>query len=72
MNELRTIVIQTPKTAYEIASKMAWDIKADNWSDFPIAQQWFATGETLSHLRYLEFDGEIQEHSSQHLVRYSL
>ncbi len=41
-------------SAYEVASKMKWDINAASWEDFPVQQKWFATGEALSHLRYLE------------------
>ena len=60
LNEIRNILDQWPKTAYETTAKMNWDIKALNWKGFPIAQQWFATGEALSHLRYLEVNGEIR------------
>jgi glyoxylase-like metal-dependent hydrolase (beta-lactamase superfamily II) len=59
LNEILNILDQGPKTAYETAKKMHWDIKALNWESFPIAQQWFATGEALSHLRYLEANGKI-------------
>ena len=45
--------------AYQIAANMTWDIKCDSWEQFPVAQKWFATGEALSHLRYLEDDGKI-------------
>lgn len=55
LDEVLEIFKQTsPLSAFEVASKMTWDIKADSWEDFPIAQQWFATGEAISHLRYLE------------------
>ena len=43
-----------PKNAYETAAGMTWDVRADSWEDFPIMQRWFATGETIAHLRYLE------------------
>jgi hypothetical protein len=33
---------------------MTWDIRYDSWNDFPVAQKWFATGEAISHLRFLE------------------
>ncbi len=55
IREVIDILIQTPSlSAFDVASKMTWDIKADSWEDFPIPQKWFATGEALSHLRYLE------------------
>ena len=45
--------------AYVVASKMSWDIKCDSWQEFPLAQQWFAQAEALSHLRWLELEGKI-------------
>jgi glyoxylase-like metal-dependent hydrolase (beta-lactamase superfamily II) len=47
-------------TAYEVAGRMSWDIDSESWEDFPVPQQWFATGEAIAHLKYLEDRGEIQ------------
>jgi glyoxylase-like metal-dependent hydrolase (beta-lactamase superfamily II) len=47
------------RTAYEVASDLTWDIVADGWSTFPVVQKWFAVGEALSHLRYLERRGQV-------------
>jgi hypothetical protein len=33
---------------------MTWDLDCDSWESFPRAQKWFATGEAIAHLRYLE------------------
>ena len=43
--------------AYQVASRMTWDIRADSWADFPLNQKWFATGEALAHLEYLVEEG---------------
>ena len=51
--EILVILKNGPGNAYEVASGMTWDIKFDSWNDFPVAQKWFATGEALSHLRFL-------------------
>lgn len=40
-------------TAYEIASKMKWSIRAKDWDEFPAPQKWFAVGETIAHIEYL-------------------
>ncbi len=45
--------------AYDIAGKMKWSLKAKNWSEAPAQQKWFAVGETLAHLDYLEIDNKI-------------
>ena len=48
-------------TAYEVASKMTWDINCARWEDFPIPQKWFAAGEALAHLLHLEREGRIKK-----------
>lgn len=52
--EIIDILHKGSGSAFEVASLMTWDIKFDSWNDFPVAQKWFATGETISHLRFLE------------------
>jgi hypothetical protein len=47
-------------TAFEVASKMDWDLKYDCFDDFPMSQKWFATGEALSHLLYIENQKKIR------------
>lgn len=46
--------------AYELAGHMTWKIRASTWADFPIAQKWFAVGECMAHLDYLEAEGLIR------------
>lgn len=58
-DEILRIMSNGAMTAYEIASRMTWDIKCDSWEAFPLAQKWFATGEAISHLRYLKEKGRI-------------
>ena len=58
-------------SAYDTASRMTWDIKADSWNAFPVAQQWFAAGEALAHLQYLEKEGLIRRHTVNGIIRFS-
>jgi len=44
--------------AYQIAVKMKWNINHSFW-EFPASQKWFAVGETLAHLKYLEEEGIV-------------
>lgn len=60
-----------PSTAYQIASQMTWDIKADNWEMFPLMQKWFATGEAIAHLKYLEVEGSIHRSYSGGTIQYT-
>lgn len=59
LEEVLSILKQGPKTAYEVASMMTWDIDCDSWEAFPASQKWFATGEAIAHLRYLEDSGQV-------------
>jgi glyoxylase-like metal-dependent hydrolase (beta-lactamase superfamily II) len=54
MTEICDILRSGPKNAYEVASQMSWDIRCETWNEFPVTQRWFATGEAISHLRFLE------------------
>lgn len=40
-------------TIRDISSVISWRIRANGWDDFPRAQKWFATGETMSHAEHL-------------------
>ncbi|MCG6909595.1 MAG: MBL fold metallo-hydrolase [Deltaproteobacteria bacterium] len=60
----------TPRTAFSVASKMKWDIKSESWEAFPVAQKWFATGEAIAHLRYLEEERKLQRHESEGVVMF--
>jgi glyoxylase-like metal-dependent hydrolase (beta-lactamase superfamily II) len=70
-NEVISILTEESKTAYQTASEMSWDIVARSWDDFPIMQRWFATGEAIAHLRYVERKGLIQRELVDGQVLYS-
>ena len=57
--EVMAILADRSATAYEVASKMTWDIVAKSWEDFPVVQKWFAVSEAAAHLYYLERRGKI-------------
>jgi glyoxylase-like metal-dependent hydrolase (beta-lactamase superfamily II) len=63
---------KSQRTAFETASEMTWDIEADSWEKFPVAQKWFATGEAISHLRYLERRGKIRRASEDPVITFGL
>lgn len=60
------------KTVLEIAPHIHWDITARTWDAFPPAQKWFAFGETLAHVLYLEARGKIKRHSRGEKIVYRL
>ena len=61
-----------PQTAYEVASQMNWDIQSDSWEEFPRAQQWFATGEAIAHLRYLQRKGFLVKENKTGSIAFTL
>ncbi|WP_054031560.1 MBL fold metallo-hydrolase [Desulfatitalea tepidiphila] len=71
-NEILNILETEMLSAYDVAARMTWDIKCDSWEEFPIAQKWFATGEAISHLRYLEELGNIRRESNNGRVLFTV
>jgi glyoxylase-like metal-dependent hydrolase (beta-lactamase superfamily II) len=70
-DEVLDVVESKTKNAYEIAAGMTWDIDCESWADFPVAQKWFATGEAIAHLRYLESEGRIKRNTESEIVTFS-
>lgn len=61
-----------PKSAFDVAAEMTWDLVADRWEDFPLMQKWFATGEALAHIRHLEVKGKVKRGGDDNKQLYSL
>jgi glyoxylase-like metal-dependent hydrolase (beta-lactamase superfamily II) len=72
LNEVLDILKTPDQHAFQIASQMSWDLKAESWDYFPVAQRWFATGEALSHLRYLEEEGKVSRKIEDKLTLFYL
>lgn len=64
--EILDMLANTALTGFEIASRMTWDIDRDHWDDFPNAQKWFAFGEAMAHLIYLEGRGLLRRTDDGH------
>lgn len=60
LDEIVAILRKGKKNAFQVASQMTWDITYDSWDLFPVSQKWFATGEAISHLKYLEGKGVVR------------
>jgi glyoxylase-like metal-dependent hydrolase (beta-lactamase superfamily II) len=59
-------------SAFEIAAGMTWDLVADSWDEFPLMQKWFATGEALAHVHFLEDQGKLKRSSRGNTLVVSL
>jgi glyoxylase-like metal-dependent hydrolase (beta-lactamase superfamily II) len=70
LREVLSILGGDPRTAFEVASRMTWDLDCDSWEEFPRAQKWFATGEAIAHLRYLEKQGSILRKDEERMITF--
>jgi len=60
LKETIDILRKTPGiNAYDIAGNMKWSLKGKAWDEAPLQQKWFAVGEVLAHLDYLEEEKRV-------------
>jgi glyoxylase-like metal-dependent hydrolase (beta-lactamase superfamily II) len=71
LDEIISILKKGRKNAFQVASQMSWDIIYDSWDLFPITQKWFAVGEAISHLKYLEEKGMIRREMREKKIVFS-
>jgi len=71
-DEVLLILRKGPQHAFHVASEMTWDIEYDSWGQFPVAQKWFATGEAIAHLRYLEEMEMVFRVAEEKTITYSV
>jgi glyoxylase-like metal-dependent hydrolase (beta-lactamase superfamily II) len=72
LSELIDILNKASFPAYEIASKMTWNIPSNDWEHLPTVHKWFATCEAIAHLRYLEDSGLVKTMMDKGVYYYSL
>jgi glyoxylase-like metal-dependent hydrolase (beta-lactamase superfamily II) len=69
--EVETILRQEEFNAYQVAARMSWDIRCHSFDEFPVPQKWFATGEAIAHIRWLEEAGRIQRTVNQPVALFT-
>ncbi len=72
LEEVLSILSRGPMNSYQVASLMTWDIRSESWDQFPATQKWFATGEAISHLRYLEDNEKVQRKRKDGVTIFSI
>lgn len=72
LNEVLFALEEGEKTAFEIAPCISWDINFSSWELFPPPQKWFAVGETIAHVRYLEKNRMIKGRKQGQTLVFSL
>jgi len=72
LNEVLVALRDVPKTVYQIAPCITWNIAFNCWEDFPPVQKWFAFSETLAHVRFLENKGKVRRFAQKDRITYSI
>jgi glyoxylase-like metal-dependent hydrolase (beta-lactamase superfamily II) len=72
VNEVLSALKNGGKNAFEIAPHITWDIDCDSWEEFPPTQKWFAFGETIAHLEYLEENRIVRRSAKNNKITFSL
>ena len=72
LNEVLAALGDGEKDVLQIAPHIKWDITAKCWEDFPPPQKWFAFGETMAHVKYLEVRGQVLSTSRDGKIKYML
>jgi len=57
-------------SAYQIASRIHWDVEYASWDNFPLFQKFLAVGETLAHLTFLEEQGKAEKSRQAETILY--
>ena len=60
------------KTVWDVAPYLSWDMDFRSWELFPPVQKWFAIGETIAHLKYLEASGTVRSRKHKNRLLFSL
>ncbi|MCX7623075.1 MAG: MBL fold metallo-hydrolase [Thermomicrobium sp.] len=59
LQEVLTVLADGPKTAYEVATRLAWMGRRDSWPRLDPFQRFLALTETIAHLEHLVDIGEL-------------
>ena len=72
LSEVAAIISHSPQCPCATAAQMSWDLKIDQWENFPKAQKWFSAGEAMAHLEYLFLSGKARRTERDGVFYYEL
>ncbi|MFC1869026.1 MBL fold metallo-hydrolase [Thermodesulfobacteriota bacterium] len=72
LNEAVSALKEGSENAWEVAQHLSWEIKCPSWKLFPSTQKWFAFGETIAHLDFLEGEGRVMRREDNNRILFSL
>ncbi len=59
-------------SGYDVARRVKWRVRYSSWNEYPAAEKFFAMGEALAHLRYLEVEGAVERYYSNGVAMWRL
>ncbi len=71
-DEVLAILKKGPMSPMQIAAGMTWDLTYRTFAEFPAQQKWFAGGEAVAHIRYLEEKGQVRHEDTGGQILYAL
>lgn len=72
LDEVLIALGEGEKSILQIVPHIGWDITAKTWDEFPAQQKWFAFGETMAHVKYLEGKRRVKRKNHNGMIAYSL
>ena len=72
LDEILLALKEGKKSAFQIAPHVTWDMDYDSWEQFPPLQKWFAIGEVVAHLMYLESEGVVGRRRDKQRIVFNL
>lgn len=70
-SEIRQAIAKEPHSAYDISSKITWDVELV-WEQFPPLQRRFAVMETVAHLEWMRWEGIVWRIVTDNSIWYGL
>ncbi len=72
-NDIIRYLIRVKKASgYQIAKAIRWRVKYKDWSEYPGPEKFFALGEALAHLRFLEELRVVEQTYNNSIVNWRL
>ncbi|MDO8491900.1 MAG: MBL fold metallo-hydrolase [Dehalococcoidia bacterium] len=63
-------ITAAPRTAYDISGLIPWNLPDTTWEQMPPLHRRLAMMETLAHLQYMWFDGQVEIVNRDHIILY--
>ena len=59
--EIRYVIEKRACNAYDVSSRIGWNIPGQTWEQFPALQKRFAVTETIAHLELMRWEGKVEK-----------